>query len=139
MTVRRIDQGMAGAAARALPASVDKELRTRLRQLRVMLHSAGLAATYAFIAAKSKDNAGEGPRDDLAQAYQRVAEELRGRLADRRLLPHDARQMSAAQVMAALADMDPVRYARASAEASAFAGWLARLADAVFLEGGSGA
>jgi CRISPR-associated protein Cmr5 len=52
--VRRVDQGMAAAAAQALPEEVDRELRTRYRQLRVMLHAAGLAATYAFIASKAK-------------------------------------------------------------------------------------
>ena len=63
MTVHRVDQGMAVAAARSLPDNVDKELRTRYRQLRVMLHTAGLAATYAYIASKAGDGVDETTPD----------------------------------------------------------------------------
>jgi hypothetical protein len=42
--------------------------------------------------------------------------------------------MSVREFMAELGAMDPVRYARASAEASAFVGWLSRLADAAWQE-----
>ncbi|HET9975614.1 MAG TPA: type III-B CRISPR module-associated protein Cmr5 [Streptosporangiaceae bacterium] len=129
----RIDQGMAAAAAAALPGQVDKELRTRYRQLRVMLHTAGLAATYAFIASKAKDpDEGSGAADKarLAAAYQDAAKGIVSRL-----FPANAEHMSARDVLRELGCMDPVRYARASAEASAFAGWLSRLADAVYQEG----
>src|ERR1035441_1031032 len=64
---------MATAAAEALPPEVGSELRTRYRQLRVMLHAAGLAATYAFIVSKAKDTdplAGPGQQDKLGAAYQ---------------------------------------------------------------------
>lgn len=131
MTMQRIDQGMAAAAASALPPVVDKELRSRYRQLRAMLHQAGLAGTYAYIAAKA---GGPGDTDKLAVAYRRVGEAIRDRLAGLGLLPVDARQLPVAAVMKELGKMDAVQYARASAEASAFAGWLSRLADAAFQE-----
>jgi CRISPR-associated protein Cmr5 len=126
MTVRRVDQGMAEAAARALPAAVGKELRTRYRQLRIMTHTAGLAATYAFIAAKA------GEQNELATAYQRAGEEIQKRLTGLGLLPGDAPRMTARDVLRELGRMDPVQYARASTEAAAFTGWLARLADAMY-------
>ncbi len=136
MTVQRIDQGMAVAAARVLPDKVDKELRTRYRQLRAMLHRAGLAATYAFIASKAGggDDGGPGETDKLSGAYRNAALAIRQQLSDRGLLAGDARNMSVQDVLKELGEMDPVRYARASAEASAFVGWLSRLADAAFQE-----
>lgn len=134
MTVLRIDQGMAAAAAGALPEVVDRELRTRYRQLRVMLHTAGLAATYAFIASKAKDpddSAGPAEQTKLAAAYQNAAKGIVSQLS----FAADPERMSARDVMRELGNMDPVRYARASAEAAAFLGWLSRLADAVYQEG----
>jgi hypothetical protein len=130
MPVSRIDQGMAAAAVAALPPVVDKELRTRYKQLRVMLHSAGLAATYAFIAAKAGNNG------SLETAYRDAALELRKRLVTQGLLTGDARTMTVRNVMGQLGAMEPVPYARASAEAAAFAGWLSRLADAAYNEQG---
>lgn len=130
MTVLRIDQDMAAAAARALPENfeVDKELRTRYRQLRAMLRSAGLAATYAYIASK----ANTGPdADKLAGAYAAAERAIRDRI-----FPAGARPGNAREVLAKLGEMNAVDYARASAEASAFAGWLSRLADAAWQEAG---
>jgi len=132
MTVRRVDQGMAAAAAELLPDKVSKELRTRYRQLRIMTHTAGLAATYAFIAAKARD------KNDLADAYRRAGGGIRARLAALGLLEGDARRMSAPDVLRELGRMDAVQYARASAEVAAFTGWLARLADAVSPDDGDG-
>ena len=137
MTVRRVDQGMAAAAARALPDEVDRELRTRYRQLRAMLHTAGLAATYAFIASKARDADEDGTgngQGKLATAYRDAAAGIRARLSDLSLSPGDVRQMSVRDFMAELGGMDPVQYARAGAEASAFVGWLSRLADAAWQE-----
>lgn len=125
---RRVDQGMAAAAAGLLEAEVSRELRTRYRQLRVMFHTAGLAATYAFIAAKA------GEKDDLAKAYRRVGEGIGTLLADMNLLPGSARQLDVRAVMTELGGMDPVTYARASAEATALVSWLSRLADALYKE-----
>jgi CRISPR-associated protein Cmr5 len=134
MTVLRIDQGMAVAAARALPENfeVDKELRTRYRQLRAMLRSAGLAATYAYIVSKAKT----GPdADKLDRAYAAAERAIRERIFAGSALPGNARE-----VLAKLGEMNAVDYARASAEASAFVGWLSRLADASWQEaGGNGA
>jgi CRISPR/Cas system CMR-associated protein Cmr5 small subunit len=130
MPVSRIDQGMATAAVAALPAVVDPELRTRYKQLRIMLHSAGLAATYAFIAAKS------GNSEPLEIAYRDAALGLRKQLVAQGLLTGDAPTMGIREVMGQLGAMDPVPYARASAEAAEFASWLSRLADAVCNERG---
>jgi CRISPR/Cas system CMR-associated protein Cmr5 small subunit len=130
MTVVRIDQGMAAAAVAALPAHVTKDLRTRYKQLRMMLHTAGLAATYAFIASKAggPDSAGtEG-------AYRKAAAGIRDQLAALGLLTGEVQALGVRDVLGQLGGMDPVRYARASAEATAFAGWLSRLADAAFQE-----
>ena len=128
MSVRRIDQGGAAAAAGLLPDTVDpklrKELRTRYRQLRAMLHGAGLAATYAFVAAKTSG--------DLGESYGTVAHGLRRRLTDRGLFTGDPATMGPAEVLGQLGRMDSVRYAQASAEAAALLGWLSRLADASY-------
>jgi CRISPR/Cas system CMR-associated protein Cmr5 small subunit len=130
MTVVRVDQGMAAAAVRALPARVDKDQRTRYKQLRVMLHTAGLAAAYAFIASKAGDQDGTGTEG----AYRKAADGIRDRLAELNLLSGDAQTLGVRDVLGQLGEMDPVRYARASAEATAFAGWLSRLADAAYQE-----
>jgi CRISPR/Cas system CMR-associated protein Cmr5 small subunit len=121
--VRRIDQTMAAAAAALLPATVSDDLRTRYRTLRVMVHSAGLAATYAYVASKAN---GDG---DLATAYRDVARGIREHLARRGLLASHVRGDRA--TLAALAEMDLERYARAAAEVAALTGWMSRLADAV--------
>jgi CRISPR/Cas system CMR-associated protein Cmr5 small subunit len=128
---------MAAVAAEALPDDVDRELRTRYRQLRVMLHTAGLAATYAFIAAKAKDadGTGQGRPDKLAAAYQTAGEAIRKRLAARAMFPGGSEPRTAREVLAALGKMSQVEYARASAEAVALVGWLSRLADAVYVPG----
>ncbi len=125
MSVERVDQGMAAAAAEILPQTVSKELRTRYRQLRVMMHTAGLAATYAFIAAK------EGDENDLAAAYRQVNEGIRKRLVHLGVLPSGAEGLKARDVLSELGSMDMARYTRASADVAAFTGWLSRLADAV--------
>lgn len=137
MTALRIDQGMAAAAAEALPAEVDPVLRTRYRQLRVMLHTAGLAGTYAFIASKAKDTDGNGAGrpDKLAAAYHTAGEAIRKRLAARKMFPGGAEPRNAREVLTALGTMSQVEYARASAEAAALIGWLSRLADAVYVPG----
>lgn len=129
MTAQRVDQGMAARAARALPADgVDSELRARYRQLRVMLRGAGLAATYAYIASK----ADAGPRADrLGRAYAAAEQAIRERIFPIGDVAGDARE-----ALARLGEMGPVEYARASAEAAAFTGWLSRLADAVWQEAG---
>lgn len=128
MSVRRVDQGMAVAAARVVPQEVGRELRTRYRQLRVMLHTAGLAATYAFITSKARD----ADEDALAGAYQEVAVAIRDRLAGLGVL--DRGTTSPRDVLARLGELSSPDYARASAEVSAFAGWLSRLGDALCRE-----
>lgn len=131
MTTRRIDQNMATAAAAVLPKADTlkdqdkKALRTRYRQLGNMLHTAGLAATYAFIAARSSTE-----KDVLAEAYRQVAKGLRIRLADVGLLTTS--NMGPREVLEALGAMSAVDYARASAEAAALTRWLSRLADATY-------
>jgi hypothetical protein len=132
VSVRRIDQAMAAAAAAILPPQVTPDLRTRYRQLRVMLHTAGLAATYAFVAAKANGETGQ-----LAAAYADAAKGIRSRLAALGLLSGDPAQMSPRDVLGQLGQMGGGEYARASAEATALVGWLSRLADAVVQKPGS--
>lgn len=126
MSVRRVDQGMARQAAALLPEQVPDELRTRYRQLRVMIHTSGLAATYAFVAAKGRSE-GKG---DLAQAYRSVAKGIRVHLDQVGLLPGGA-DMDDRRTLAALAGLDLRDYTRAAAETTALMNWLSRLADAV--------
>jgi CRISPR type III-B/RAMP module-associated protein Cmr5 len=131
MTARRVDQGKAVAASRHLPAKVNRELRTRYRQLRVMLHTAGLAATYAYIASKAKETS--GGQDELAKAYQETRSGIQVCLNDAGLLEDE--KATARDVLAQLGRMGTVEYARASAEVAAFLSWLSRLADAEWQEG----
>jgi CRISPR/Cas system CMR-associated protein Cmr5 small subunit len=133
VSVRRVDQGMAAAAARVVPPEVGPELRTRYRQLRAMLHTAGLAATYAFIAAKASEAEG----DELGKAYRDVAAAIRDRLNGQGFLPGDA--TSHRDVLAALGTLGAADYARASAEVVSFVGWLSRLGDALCRERGGDA
>jgi CRISPR-associated protein Cmr5 len=123
---------MAVAAVEALPEKVDGDLRTRYRQLRIMLHSAGLAASYAFIASK----AGDPDAGGTAGAYGKVAVALVKRLAAKGSLSGDPDDLSTVDVMRQLGAMSPADYARASAEAAALVSWLSRLASAVAAEGG---
>jgi CRISPR/Cas system CMR-associated protein Cmr5 small subunit len=118
--LRRLDQGMAVAASRALPAVVDPDTLTRLRQLPVLLHTAGLAATLAFLDAKS------GQGTPLEQAYQNTAAAITDRVAARLGIepaptPH--------AMLATLGGLGAVDYQLASSEAQAFAGWLRRIAE----------
>jgi CRISPR/Cas system CMR-associated protein Cmr5 small subunit len=135
VAVRRIDQGLAVAAVNALPAEVTGDLRTRYRQLRIMLHSAGLAASYAFIASK----AGDPEEGGIAGAYGAVAEAIQKRLAGLGLLTGSGDRLGARDVLRQLGEMSPVDYARASTEAAALVSWLSRLASAVAAEGGEDA
>lgn len=132
MSVRRVDQEMAATAAGMLPDTVDKELRTRYRQLRAMLHQAGLAATYAFVASKAT---GQGK---LPDAYRNVAEGIRERLATLDVLAQDPATATHQDVFKALGTAGAPEYARASAEVAALAGWLSRLADAVYVPAETG-
>jgi hypothetical protein len=129
VTARRIDQDMAAAAAGMLPRPVTQELRTRYRQLRVILHNAGLAATYAFIAAKAGQETGP-----LARAYDEAGRGIRKRLVVQHLLEGDPAGLDAQKVLAQLGAMPGPAYARASTEAAALMSWLSRLADACYQE-----
>jgi CRISPR type III-B/RAMP module-associated protein Cmr5 len=131
MTARRVDQGKAVAASRHLPAKVNDELRTRYRQLRVMLHTAGLAATYAYIASKAKETS--GGQDELAKAYQQTRSGIQVCLKEAGLLEDD--KATTRDVLARLGRMGTVEYARASVEVAAFMSWLSRLADAEWQAG----
>lgn len=135
MAVTRIDQRMATAAAAILPGDEDLtgELRTRYRQLSSMLHSAGLAATYAYVASKAGDPSEHG----LKGAYGRVREGLERRLEEIGLLAETTEGLRVRDVMTRLGNMGPVEYARASAEAAELVEWLSRLANAVIAEKGT--
>ncbi|KUP98491.1 type III-B CRISPR module-associated protein Cmr5 [Thermobifida cellulosilytica] len=135
--MRRLDQDMAATAAALLPnvsPEHAKELRTRFRQLPVQLHTSGLAATYAFLAARSKAD----DTDRLKRAYAEVAQRIRSYLADQGLLSPELGTAPAPEVhrkvLAELGRMDTDSYARASAETALLFSWLRRLADAVYAE-----
>jgi CRISPR type III-B/RAMP module-associated protein Cmr5 len=122
--VRRIDQTVARAAADLLPQTVSKELRTRYRTLNVMVRTAGLAATYAYVASKANDTG------DLAAAYRMVCEGIRDHLERRGLKP--ATVSGDREMLEYLGGMDLHDYTRASAEVAALTRWLSRLADALY-------
>jgi CRISPR type III-B/RAMP module-associated protein Cmr5 len=114
---------MAAAAAAMLPERVDDRLRTRYAQLPVMVRTAGLAATFAFLVAKTGT-------DDLGRAYGRVADGIRRHLTDRHLVPGAESERSNLGLLDRLANADLAHYTRASAEVEALARWLSRLAEA---------
>jgi CRISPR type III-B/RAMP module-associated protein Cmr5 len=122
--VARIDQTMARAAADLLPPVVSKELRTRYRTLTVMVRTAGLAATYAYVASKANDTG------DLAAAYRRVGDGIRAHLERRGLIPATVSDHRA--MLEHLGDMDLHDYTRASTEIAELTRWLSRLADALY-------
>lgn len=133
--MRRIDQDMATTAAGLLPQATGdnaKELRSRFRHLPIQLHGSGLAATYAFIAARSNSASSER----LTQAYRDVARQIRAHLADKGLVPESL--VSAEEpgvhraMLSALGGMDWATYARAGREVAILFSWLRRLADAVY-------
>lgn len=125
MSVRRADQELAATAADLLPHPVTKELRTRYRALPVMLHTSGLAATYAYVAAKAN---GDGA---LAEAYRKVAQGIRDRLRTRGLLGvREAADDRA--VLRALGELPTPTYMQAAAEVTALTTWMSRLADALY-------
>jgi hypothetical protein len=126
VTPARVDQDMAVAAAAMLPQEVTKELRTRYRQLRAMLHHAGFAATYAFVAAKSNAD------DALSAAYRQVADGIKTRLGRLGILDGDPKAASHREVLDSLGRARPADYARAGAEITQLTGWLSRLADAMY-------
>lgn len=115
--VKRVDQGMAVRAAEVIGTdSVTDELRTRYRRLPAMLHTSGLAATYAYVASKS---VGGG---ELPKAYERVAKAIRDQL--------DVSETDPADVLTRLGDLSVTEYATATARVRELAGWLSRLATA---------
>ncbi|MGW0084529.1 type III-B CRISPR module-associated protein Cmr5 [Streptomyces sp. NPDC003393] len=124
-SLRRVEQAMARDAGAMLPETINGRLRTRYRQLPVMLHSAGLAATYAFILS----NKGE---KELGKAYAKVAEGIRKHIGDRQLIGGKNRWATDLELLDALGHADRTEYMRASAEIMALAGWLNRLAEAHF-------
>jgi CRISPR-associated protein Cmr5 len=91
-----------------------------------MVRMAGLAATVAFLVAKS------GRNTPLERAYDRVATGIRERLVQAHAQDLGGPVPSNEALVARLARMSPNGYARASVEVEALAGWLSRLADARF-------
>ncbi|RKN33833.1 type III-B CRISPR module-associated protein Cmr5 [Micromonospora musae] len=127
--VRRVDQQMAAAAAAMLPEKIDAELRTRYRQLPVLVRVSGLAATYAYLIGKSTKTK-RGP------AYQKVADGIRTHLTTRSGLVAAAQIDTNEKLLHALAELDTSVYARVSAEVQVLAGWLSRLAEARYIAAG---
>lgn len=122
---RRVDQAMAKKAGAMLPEKISGQLRTRYRQLPIMLHTAGLAATYAFILSKKDEK-------ELGQAYGKVADGIRRHIGDRQLIAGKSHWATDLELLDGLGQAERTEYMRASAEISALAGWLSRLAEAHF-------
>ncbi|MBN1172680.1 MAG: type III-B CRISPR module-associated protein Cmr5 [Micromonosporaceae bacterium] len=126
-TMRRLDQGMALAAAEILPASISRDLRTRYRQLPIMVRMSGLAATTAYLVSKSGK---PGGRNELETAYHDLATGIRKRLTAGYDLGWGGREQTNEALVARLAELPASEYARASVEVQALATWLSRLAEA---------
>ncbi|MFF7358478.1 type III-B CRISPR module-associated protein Cmr5 [Streptomyces filipinensis] len=124
---RRVDQSMAAAASAILADdAVDARLRTRYRQLPVMLHTAGLAATYAYVLSKSSGD------DPLGRAYRRIADGIRQHIGRNALITGCGERSTDRQLLEAMGSCDWTEYARAAATVATLAGWLSRLAEARF-------
>ncbi|MFB8762226.1 type III-B CRISPR module-associated protein Cmr5 [Nocardiopsis alba] len=125
--VSRVDQAAAGIALRILGDQVNRELRTRMRQLPMRLRGSGLAATYAFVLSKAD------PRGDrLAQAYHRLAAEIAKQISEQQLLSGTSKQqMTPHEFLRALSEADVHDYARVSVEVEILAVWLSRLSEAL--------
>lgn len=130
-TFRRIDQAMAVIAARLLPSVPAAEHRARYRQLQLMLRTAGLAATYAHLAARSSPAPGAG------ELHATLAGGIAWYLSEAQLIPAILEPQDHMQVLEAIAAMDVSSYAQASAEVKALVEWLARLAAAASADTGS--
>lgn len=119
--MNRIDQGMAARAAGILGTDpVDKELRTVLRGLPVMIRTNGLAMTCAYLLSRS---AKRGDR------YWRAATALLDETATVAGLIPDPKPVV---TLNAIAELDGQRYLLAESHGRLLSGWLARLADALY-------
>lgn len=125
--MRLKEQDLASVALRALPATVTRALRTRYRTLRIMCHTSGLAATYAFAASKAA-NTGSAE----ASAYRQVHEQISARLRDTRAINQASTDIEA--VLEELTSMDAPAYLRATEDIALLLEWLARLADATVVK-----
>lgn len=127
-TTIRFDQAMARAAAGMLPPVVTGTLRTRYRQLPVMLRTSGLAATLAYLVGKTDEK-------ELGIAYGLVASGIRKHLTDHHIVgpaPAGTPLQANMWLLTKLGELPTAGYARAAAQVEALAGWLSRLADARF-------
>jgi CRISPR type III-B/RAMP module-associated protein Cmr5 len=118
----RIDQQLAVKAARAFRDGVNKDLRTRMRALPVMIQTNGLAATAAFLLSRAG-------REDDSDPYWRTARLILNDAATVAAITHDPDQPKKTLVDVSAATGD--RYVLAETRARLFAGWLSRLAQAL--------
>jgi hypothetical protein len=119
--MNRMDQGLAVRAAEVLgDQPIDKELRTVLRGLPVMIRINGLAMTCAYLLSRSaKQN----------DHYWRAATALLTDAATVVGLVPDRRPVTTLTMIAAL---DGQAYLLAETHGRLLAGWLARLGDALY-------
>jgi len=121
--MNRIDTALARKAAELLgDQAVDKELRTVLRGLPVMVRINGLAMTCAYLLSRSKRN--DDRFGKTATALLTDAATVVGVTPD----PNPVRTLNA------IAALDGQDYLLAEAHARLLAGWLARLGDALYQE-----
>lgn len=124
----RRDQGLAVTAWQLLEQARDqlgrrerREFRTRAMGLGPMLHTCGLAATAAFLAAKA------GGGDDLAPAYSRMADALAAHVTT----SVGAAPLDRNAFVSWLGQADPPTYRLAGAAAREFGLWVRRAAEAL--------
>jgi CRISPR type III-B/RAMP module-associated protein Cmr5 len=155
-SMRRLDQDLAKAAAEILQPRISADLRTRYRQLPMMLRMSGLAATIAYLVSKAGKPGAS--KNGLEEAYSAVVDGIRRRLIERYGQPVPTAPTKPAPgprpgpagpvpgskpatrtpdlptsgdgLVVWLAKLPASQYARAAAEVEALAIWLSRLAEA---------
>jgi CRISPR-associated protein (Cas_Cmr5) len=121
--VNRIDQGMAVRAAEILGTeTIDQDLRSVLRGLPVMIRTNGFAMTCVFLLARSKTT---------NDRYWKAVTAL---LADTASVVGVASDPRPVVMLDTIAQLDGQQYLLAEHHGRLLAGWLARLADALYEE-----
>lgn len=132
----RVDQSMATKAIDLIPSGSDEyaqELRSRFSHLPGQLRSSGLAATYAFLAARASTGSSQRLRDAYAAVTRTIVRRLCERdfvklqnepLDDNGPVPHKT-------VLEQLGGMSTLYYALATREAAMLFMWMRRLSDSV--------
>lgn len=118
----RLDRGLAVAAATELPAEVDAELRSTLRELPVLIHNSGLAAACAYLLSRADS-------DDDHDRYWKTARAVLTDAAEFVRLDGRA-EATPLRLLDRIVELDDRHYVAAERRARSFAVWLSRIGTA---------